>query len=100
MPPTLSLDRFSKLPPSQRGAVVLSVAVLLVLRARLLQLPREIIAGILHRTSSKEKISGDELAVALQQVYVKEQDGSKTILVPHSWGVSKARRPLDLHSAQ
>ncbi|KIP09977.1 hypothetical protein PHLGIDRAFT_534842 [Phlebiopsis gigantea 11061_1 CR5-6] len=89
MPPTLSLDRFSKLPPSQRGAVVLSVAVLLVLRARLLQLPREIIAGILHRTSSKEKISEDELAVALQQVYVKEQDGSKTILVPHSRGVSK-----------
>lgn len=93
MSPTLNLDRLSGLPRAQRSAVALSVVVLLVLRARLLQLPREVITNILDRASSKEKISGDEVARALQQVYVKERDGSRTVLVPHSRGVSKVRLP-------
>lgn len=86
-----TFNKLSRLPQSQRRTVTLAVVTLLVLRARLLQLPREVLTGILDRASSKEKSSQDELEKALQQVYVQEKDGSKTVLVPYKQGVSKVR---------
>ena len=88
---THTLARLSQLPRSQRRAVTLAVVALLVLRARLLQLPQEVLTGILTRAGSREKVSQDDLQYALQQVYVKDQDGNKSVLVPHSKGVSKVR---------
>ena len=58
------LAKVSKLPKAQRSTVVLAVAVLLVLRTRLLQLPREVVTGVFDRTSSKDKIPEDVIGRA------------------------------------
>ncbi|KAJ3519840.1 hypothetical protein NM688_g9243 [Phlebia brevispora] len=79
------------LPPAaarHRKPIALSLAVLLLLRSSLLKLPKDAIRQLVNG-SSNNKLSPEELAQALQQVYVDEGDGSKTLLVPYREGVSK-----------
>ncbi len=73
-----------------RKSLIVSLVVILVLRSRLLKLPQDVIKKIVKGKSSHQ-LSPEELAQALQQVYVYENDGSKTLLVPYRDGVSKVR---------
>ena len=80
-----------KQPKHRRPAFVL-LATILLLRSRILHLP-----GALKRipvTLNQKfngKLSQEEMEVALQQVYEKQEDGSKTLLVPYRNRVSKVR---------
>ncbi|KAI0701934.1 ABC transporter transmembrane region 2-domain-containing protein [Cytidiella melzeri] len=73
----------------QRRPLVITFAVLLLLRSRLLELPQEALAKAFARKGSIGNLSSEELTQALQQLYVKEPDGSKTLLVPYQYGISK-----------
>ena len=84
-----TLDSFSKLPSSKRHAITLAALSVLVLRGRLLQLPQELVATILDKTSHKHRVSKEEVEQAIQQLYEKGPDGSKLVLVPHAQGISK-----------
>ena len=83
------LERLSKLPHSQRRAVTLAAFSILVLRSRLLELPQEVLAAILERTTSKGRVSKEQIEQAIQQLYEKGPNGSKVLLVPHGQGISK-----------
>ncbi|KAG6907744.1 hypothetical protein DXG01_007544 [Tephrocybe rancida] len=67
----------------------LILATVLLLRSRLASLPKETLQRISAATKSKERLSTGEMADVLQQVYEKEQDGSKTLLVPYRDRISK-----------
>ena len=71
-----------------RRPLLLCAVVLLLLRSRLLKIPQEVVTGLLNKGAVR-KLSQEELAQALQQVYVDEADGSKSLLVPYREGVSK-----------
>lgn len=74
----------------QRKPLLVAFTALLLLRSRLLEIPQEALARALERRGLSSKLSKEELAQALQQLYVKEPDGSKTLLVPSPNGISKA----------
>jgi ATP-binding cassette, subfamily D (ALD), peroxisomal long-chain fatty acid import protein len=59
----------------------LVVALVLLLRSRLISLPL--------KKLSTARLSQKQLADVLQQVYVKNEDGSKTLLIPYRDRVSK-----------
>ena len=69
--------------------VLITFTVLLLLRSRLLDIPHEILTKVLERRRSGRKLTKEELDRALQQLYVKEKDGTKTLLVPYQNGVYK-----------
>ncbi|KAF9465113.1 ABC transporter transmembrane region 2-domain-containing protein [Collybia nuda] len=71
-----------------RKQLIVIVATALLLRSRLLSLPKEVLAK-LSKVSGGKRLSPQELADALQQVYVTEKDGSKTVLVPYRDRISK-----------
>ena len=71
-----------------RNPTLVLLATILILRSRLLSLPKETIEK-LRTVTYKQKLSPDELSQALQQVYVNEPDGSKTLLVPYKESVSQ-----------
>ncbi|KAF7795588.1 hypothetical protein EIP86_006751 [Pleurotus ostreatoroseus] len=71
-----------------RKSLIVSLAVVLLLRSRLLKLPQDVIKRVLNGKSNHQ-LSPEELSQALQQVYVDEPDGSKSLLVPYRDGVSK-----------
>ncbi|KAI0826191.1 ABC transporter transmembrane region 2-domain-containing protein [Irpex lacteus] len=73
----------------QRKPLLVAFTALLLLRSRLFEIPQEALARALEGRGLSSKLSKDELAQALQQLYVKEPDGSKTLLVPSPNGISK-----------
>jgi hypothetical protein len=78
---------FSRLKSSKTPTVVLLAACLL-LRLRLLSIPREALAALKSATLGN-KLSPEQLLEVLQQLYVKEANGSKTLLVPYLDRISK-----------
>ncbi|KAH9835223.1 ABC transporter transmembrane region 2-domain-containing protein [Rhodofomes roseus] len=62
--------------------LLLLIFSLILLRSRLYTGPRSAIRR-LRATASKQNISEEELTRALQQVYVKDADGTTRLLVPH-----------------
>lgn len=98
LPTTTVLARmaiFSK--PARNPALVTLVASVLLLRSRLLDIPKEALAKL---GSAKQKTTLDPqyLLSVLQQVYLKEDDGSKTLLVPYDEQIAKVRR--NTHAAR
>ncbi|KAF5390076.1 hypothetical protein D9757_003756 [Collybiopsis confluens] len=77
----------SKLRPSLAQIIF----VLLILRSRLITLPKDTLERLQDATAGK-RLSPDELTAILQQVYVKESDGSKTLLVTYRNRLAKAGR--------
>ena len=75
-----------------RKSLLVSFVVLLLLRSRLYKLPQDVIRKL--NSGSHPKLTPEELAQVLQQVYVDEKDGSKTLLVPYRDGVSKVRQSV------
>lgn len=85
-------------PPSlTKRPVVLSFFILLLLRSRTLSLTKGAIATLREGTQylstfqRKRKLTKEELAKALQQVYIDEPDGSQSLLVPYRERVVKVR---------
>ena len=85
-------------PPSlAKRPVVLAFFVLLLLRSRTLSLSKVAIATLREGTQylstfrRKRKLTKEELARVLQQVYIDEPDGSQTLLVPYRERVVKVR---------
>ncbi len=75
--------------PSRRTSILV-LAVVLVLRSRLTEIPKETLAK-LRVVVNRKRLSQEELLRVLQEVYVKEDDGSKTLLVPYREEVSRVR---------
>ncbi|KAJ3480904.1 hypothetical protein NLI96_g8018 [Meripilus lineatus] len=82
---TLSLPPIT---PQSRRPLLLALVVVLLLRSRLISAPKEALLR-LRSAAYKSRLSPEELSEALQQVYITEPDGSKTILVPHRDSISK-----------
>ncbi|RDB30444.1 ATP-binding cassette sub-family D member 1 [Hypsizygus marmoreus] len=74
--------------PRSRTPLIVLLAAILLLRSRLLSLPKEAVRK-LTTASRPTRLSTGELADVLQQVYEQEEDGSKTLLVPYRDRVSK-----------
>lgn len=62
--------------------MLLIVALILLLRSRLLSFPKRSLAR-------SDRLSQQELALVLQQVYVKGDHGTKTLLIPYRDHLSK-----------
>ncbi|KAI0088220.1 ABC transporter transmembrane region 2-domain-containing protein [Irpex rosettiformis] len=73
----------------RRKSLLVALAVLLLLRSRLLEIPQEALVKSLQRRGLGRKLSTEELSQTLQQLYIKGKDGSKTLLVPYQSGISK-----------
>ncbi|KAJ8488005.1 hypothetical protein ONZ51_g3822 [Trametes cubensis] len=86
------LAMLGKLDPKARRSLLVALFTLLLLRGKIADLPRGVFAK-LRNVASRQEVSQEELAQALQQVYVDEPDGSKTLLVPHKGRISKALKP-------
>ena len=83
---------FSKpLKPPPRRSLTIALIVLLILRTRILTLPKDAIvslAGMLKgkgKGKEKQHFSKEDLAAVLQQVYLDDPNGGdgKTLLVPY-----------------
>ncbi|KAI0827022.1 ABC transporter transmembrane region 2-domain-containing protein [Trametes gibbosa] len=74
-------------PKSQRSLIV-ALFTLIMLRGRIVDIPKGLFAR-LRSVALRPEVSQEELAQALQQVYVDEPDGSKTLLVPFKGRISK-----------
>ncbi|KAI0674426.1 ABC transporter transmembrane region 2-domain-containing protein [Trametes maxima] len=74
--------------PKARRSLLVALFTLVLLRGRIADLPRTVLAR-LKNVTARHDVSQEELAQALQQVYVDEPDGSKTLLVPHKGRISK-----------
>lgn len=59
-----------------------------LLRSRLISIPKDLVER-LRAVTSGTKLDAQELLSVLQQIYVTEEDGSKTLLVPYQDRVSK-----------
>ncbi|KAF8190182.1 ATP-binding cassette transporter [Pholiota molesta] len=84
------------LPPQlTQQPVVLAFLVLILLRSRTITLSKDAIQLLRRRAQellafkSKTKLTKDELEKVLQQMYVDEEDGSHTLLVPYRERVVK-----------
>lgn len=77
-------------PPSlrTRPPILVLIACVLILRSRLLTVPRDTLAA-LRAVRSRHKLSKEELAQALQQIYVEGRDGTKELLIPFRENISK-----------
>lgn len=73
-----------------RRPILVALAVVLLLRSRLLTLPKDIIRN-LRTAAYGRRLTQDELTQALQQVYVDEPDGTKKLIVPYRDRVSEVR---------
>lgn len=79
---------FRSLPPSSRAPLIVLLATILLLRSRLISIPKDALAK-LKSVAQGKRLSQEELVEALKQIYVNEDDGSKTLLVPYRDSVSK-----------
>ncbi len=94
------------IPPSlARRPVVLAFLVLILLRSRTVTLSKNAVislrnafTSLTHFGSWKERANPEDLAKVLQQVYIDESDGSKTLLVPYRERIVKARSLFMSHS--
>jgi len=84
-----------------RRPIILAFFVLLLLRSRAVTLSKDALTSLRNSITNltsirakKRKLTPDELAKVLQQVYIDEPDGSKTLLVPYRERVVKVRFPL------
>ncbi|VDC07481.1 unnamed protein product [Peniophora sp. CBMAI 1063] len=76
---------------ARHPALPIALAVLLLARSRLLDIPRALLSSKLHHPASSES----ELEAALQEIYRPNPDGSRTLLVPHRQRISEVTiRPL------
>lgn len=73
-----------------RNPTLVLFAVVLILRSRLISLPKDTLER-LKAVTYKPRVSSEELSQALQEIYVNEPDGSKTLLVPYRDHISKVR---------
>ncbi|TBU61179.1 ABC transporter transmembrane region 2-domain-containing protein [Dichomitus squalens] len=78
----------SSLSPNARRSSLVALFTFLLIRSRLVDIPKAAVSK-LKTAASRQDVSQEELAQALQQVYIDEPDGSKTILVPHKGYISK-----------
>lgn len=85
--------------PKARSSVLVALFTLLLLRGRIADLPKAVLAR-LRSVAARPEVSQEELAQALQQVYIDEPDGSKTLLVPYKGRISKVRLPLTRAAAR
>jgi ATP-binding cassette, subfamily D (ALD), peroxisomal long-chain fatty acid import protein len=69
-------------PPSARKPLIVLLVSLLLLRSRILAAPGKALRKLKVVTRT-QRLTPDELNRVLQQLYVKEADGSKTLLVPY-----------------
>jgi ATP-binding cassette subfamily D (ALD) long-chain fatty acid import protein len=79
---------FRSLPPSSRAPLIVLLATILLLRSRLISIPKDALTK-LKSVAQGKRLSPEELVEALKQIYVNEDDGSKTLLVPYRDSVSK-----------
>ena len=80
------LSKPARWPPQRISVLVF--ATILILRSRILDIPKESLARLLA-TTKKTPLTPEALLLTLQQVYTKEKDGSKTLLVPYNDQVAK-----------
>ncbi|KAF8639478.1 hypothetical protein AX17_001498 [Amanita inopinata Kibby_2008] len=73
------------LQPSTRKSLLIAFAAFLLLRSRLAQLP----SHLWTKARGGKILSPEEITKAIQQVYVNEHDGSKTLLVVYRDRLSK-----------
>ena len=64
----------------RRALVLLLLLTLSFLRSRILEMPKNTLDK-LRAVASRKSLSVEELSEALQQLYVTEQNGDKTLLV-------------------
>ena len=74
--------------PTHNSPFVIIIVATLLLRSRLLSIPKDALDRIKVVTRGN-KLTPQELAQVLQQAYIKEPDGSKTLLVPYLDRISK-----------
>lgn len=70
--------------------LLLLIFSLLLLRSRLITGPKELLRN-LQVVTSKHRVSEEELSRALQQLYVKDSDGTQRLLVPHEGRIKQVR---------
>ena len=75
-------------PKGSPQPLLLLIFSLLLLRSRLITGPRAFIRS-LRSATSKHGVSEDELSRALQQLYVKDADGTQRLLVPHEGRITE-----------
>lgn len=76
--------------------IILAFLILILLRSRTLSISKDVVTSLQQKAKSltlkrKSKLTKDELAKMLQQVYIDEEDGSQTLLVPYRERVVKVR---------
>lgn len=83
--------------PGSRKPLIIILATVLLLRSRLLSLPKKALSK-LPKVSGGQKLSQQELADALQQVYVTEEDEQDDIgSVPGSYFKGERSSFVDAH---
>ena len=82
------LPALKNLNPRTRRSLLVAAFTLLLLRSRVASIPKAALAKV-KNVASRPEISQEELAQALQQVYVDEPDGTKTLFVPHKGSISQ-----------
>lgn len=70
------------LPPQSKAQVLFLLSSILLLRSSIASLPKYALSKLKGAARGK-RLTPEELSQALQQVFVKEADGSKTLLVPY-----------------
>lgn len=85
----------NSLNPTARRSLLVALFTLLLLRGRITDIPKAVLSK-LKTVAIRQDISQEELAQSLQQVYINEPDGAKTLLVPYKGHISKVR----LYSAE
>ncbi|TFK89661.1 hypothetical protein K466DRAFT_584399 [Polyporus arcularius HHB13444] len=78
----------NSLSPRARRSLLVAVFTFLLLRGRIASIPK-IVLSKLKIVAVRSDVTQEELAQALQQVYVDEPDGSKTLLIPYQGSISK-----------
>lgn len=84
-------------PQLTQQPVVLAFLVLILLRSRTITLSKDAVQLLRRKAQEllafkrKTKLTKDELEKVLQQVYVDEEDGSHTLLVPYRERMVKVR---------
>jgi ATP-binding cassette, subfamily D (ALD), peroxisomal long-chain fatty acid import protein len=77
----------------RRSPALVLLAVVLLARSRLLTGPRDAIRTLRGVGLGRGRASDEEVQRALQEVYKENEDGSRTVLVPHRGRISEVRTP-------
>jgi ATP-binding cassette subfamily D (ALD) long-chain fatty acid import protein len=82
--------------PKHRTPLLLALATVLLLRSRLVSGPKDALVSTLKNVTRKVRLSQEELDEAQQQLYVKNEDGSKSLLVQYRGRITKVSLILQL----